>query len=402
MSKENKGISRRDMLKMSAVAGSSLAIGASGFGLVSELLKPKEKVAKADMNDTIPFYGSHQSGISAKQQKYSYLAAFDLKTTRRDQIIQLFKDWTEQSELFTAGNWEQSSSNNLLPPDDTGETVGLSANNLTVTFGFGPTFFMKDGIDRFGITAKRPKHLNVIPQMPHDNLDESISNGDLCIQVCSDNQQVAFHAIRNFINKGISTTSIRWIQSGFIDGPSGETPRNLFGFKDGTANKDPNKKNSGFDSIVWAGENEPRWMQGGTYLTYRKIRMFLEIWDHNSLQDHEDTFGRKKQSGAPYGKVHENDTVDPSKMPADSHVGLLARTGKEIFRKGYSYTDGIDPKTGNAQAGLMFVSFQKNPDDSFIPMLRLLSERDALNEYTQHIASAMFACPRDDTFHFNR
>jgi deferrochelatase/peroxidase EfeB len=392
MGKENKGISRRDMLKMSVVTGTSLAIGAGGLGFVSELTKPKEKVAEADMNDIIPFYGPHQAGISAPQQKYSYLAAFDLKTTRRDQVIQLLKDWTKQSELFTAGNWEQNSSNNLLPPDDTGETVGLSANNLTITFGFGPTFFSKDGVDRFGIATKQPKHLKVIPHMPHDNLDESISNGDLCIQVCSNNQQVAFHAIRNFINQGISSTAIRWIQSGFIEGPSGETPRNLFGFKDGTANRDP--KSSGFDSVVWAGENEPKWMQGGTYLTYRKIRMFLEIWDRDSLQDHEDTFGRKKQSGAPYGKVHEKDTVDPSKMPADSHVGLIARTGKEIFRKGYSYTNGIDPKTGNVQAGLMFVSFQKNPDDSLIPMLRLLSERDTLNEYTQHIASAMFACPR--------
>lgn len=394
MGEDKKGMSRREMLKMSVVAGSGLVIGASSFGLLSDLTKPMEKVAKADKDAIIPFYGPHQSGVAVAQQKYSYLASFDLATASRSQVIQLLKDWTKLSELFTAGNWEQTYSTNLLPPDDTGEAVGLSANNLTITFGFGPSFFLKDGVDRFGIAGNRPRHLKVIPHMPHDNLDETISNGDLCIQVCCDNQQVAFHAIRNFMNKGLRSASIRWLQSGFIDGRNGETPRNLFGFKDGTANRDPKKSGSGFDSVVWAGQDEPNWMQGGTYLTYRKISMFLEIWDRSSLQDQEDTFGRKKQSGAPYGKVHENDSVAPGKLPAASHVGLLARTGKEIVRKSYSFTDGIDPNTGSLQSGLLFISFQKNPDDSFIPMLRLLSSKDALNEYTQHVASAMFACPR--------
>jgi deferrochelatase/peroxidase EfeB len=224
-------------------------------------------------------------------------------------------------------------------------------------------------------------------------LTSKFAGGDICIQVCADDQQVAFHAVRIFIKSAIGTATLKWMKEGFMSVPDGKTPRNLFGYKDGTANINPKNKEA-TDRVIWCGQGEPAWLKGGTYMAYRKIRMFLEVWDRSSLKDQEDTFGRKKLSGAPYGKVHEHDEVDMAKLPTDSHVRLTHSTGQKIFRRAYSYTDGIDQKTGNVKAGLLFISFQANPDKQLIPMLRLLSRKDALNEYTKHIGSALFACPR--------
>jgi len=284
--------------------------------------------------------------------------------------------------------------NPLLPPSDTGETLELPAAKLTATFGFGPSFFVSDGKDRFGIANKLPLYLKDIPRMPRDNLDPLLSGGDVCVQVCAEDQQVAFHAVRNFIRLATGSASVNWLQEGFISaGSGGQTPRNLFGFKDGTANK-LHETPEGYQNVIWAGEGEPDWMRGGTYMAYRKVRMLLEVWDRASLADQEDTFGRYKESGAAYGRTGEFDEVDPSQMPVAAHVRLAKESKQLIHRRGYSYTDGVDPRTGNVNAGLLFISYQRNPEEQLIPMLKLMQSRDALNEYAVHIASGLFALSR--------
>lgn len=229
--------------------------------------------------------------------------------------------------------------------------------------------------------------------MPSDNLDPLLSGGDICIQVCAEDQQVAFHALRNFIRLSMGSATLNWMQEGFISGgQSGQTPRNLFGFKDGTANA-LHQTPDGYKDVVWAGEDEPDWMRGGTYMAYRKVRMFLEVWDRSSLSDQEDTFGRYKESGAAYGKKGEFDTPDPAQMPIASHVRLAKESKQLIHRRGYSYTAGVDPRTGNVDAGLLFISYQRNPEEQLLPMLKLMQSKDALNEYVSHVASGLFACP---------
>jgi deferrochelatase/peroxidase EfeB len=64
-----------------------------------------------------------------------------------------------------------------------------------------------------------------------------------------------------------------------------------------------------------------------------------------------------------------------------------------ILRRGYSFTDGIDPTTGLLDAGLFFIAYQKDPRKQFVPIQRRLGLHDALNEYIQHTGSALFAVP---------
>ena len=377
-----KKMDRREFLKKAGIGGAGLALGLSG---ASAFFANKEQDSKniADGQEEISFYGKHQSGITTPMQKNIYFVVLDLHTKDKEEIIQLFKDWTNYSEKLVNGDLvKKDGSNALLPPSDTGETVGLNPYRLTLTFGVSASFLTKLGLEK-----KRPKLFRDLPAFPKEQLREQYTGGDIVIQACADDEQVAFHAVRNLIRKGRNKVTMKWSQSGFAAiGDRMETPRNLFGFKDGTANVTTEKD---FDKVVWSDSQD--WMKNGSYMAVRRIIMHLETWDRTNLQEQENTFGRYKESGAPFGKTNEFDEVDLSLLPVDSHVRLAKEVDLPILRRSYSYSDGIDPKTGQFDAGLLFIAFQKDPD-SFVKIQTNLGAVDKMNEYVTHIGSGLFAC----------
>ena len=377
-----KKMDRREFLKKAGIGGAGLALGLSG---ASAFFANKEQGSKniADGQEEISFYGKHQAGITTPMQKNIYFVVLDLRTTDKNELIQLFKDWTDYSEKLVNGDLvKKDGSNALLPPSDTGETVGLNPYRLTLTFGVSASFLTKLGLEK-----KRPKLFRDLPAFPKEQLREQYTGGDIVIQACADDEQVAFHAVRNLIRKGRNKVTMKWSQSGFAAiGDRMETPRNLFGFKDGTANVTTEKE---FDKVVWADSQD--WMKNGSYMAVRRIIMHLETWDRTNLQEQENTFGRYKESGAPFGKKNEFDEVDLSLLPVDSHVRLAKEVDLPILRRSYSYSDGIDPKTGQFDAGLLFIAFQKDPD-TFVKIQTNLGAVDKMNEYVTHIGSGLFAC----------
>ncbi len=377
-----KKMDRREFLKKAGIGGAGLALGLSG---ASAFFANKEQGSKniADGQEEISFYGKHQAGITTPMQKNIYFVVLDLRTTDKNELIQLFKDWTDYSEKLVNGDLvKKDGSNALLPPSDTGETVGLNPYRLTLTFGVSASFLTKLGLEK-----KRPKLFRDLPAFPKEQLREQYTGGDIVIQACADDEQVAFHAVRNLIRKGRNKVTMKWSQSGFAAiGDRMETPRNLFGFKDGTANVTTEKD---FDKVVWADSQD--WMKNGSYMAVRRIIMHLETWDRTNLQEQENTFGRYKESGAPFGKQNEFDEVDLSLLPVDSHVRLAKEVDLPILRRSYSYSDGIDPKTGQFDAGLLFIAFQKDPD-RFVKIQTNLGADDKMNEYVTHIGSGLFAC----------
>ena len=377
-----KKMDRREFLKKAGIGGAGLALGLSG---ASAFFANKEQGSRniADGQEEISFYGKHQAGITTPMQKNIYFVVLDLRTTDKNELIQLFKDWTDYSQKLVNGELvKKDGSNALLPPSDTGETVGLNPYRLTLTFGVSASFLTKLGLDK-----KRPKLFRDLPAFPKEQLKEQYTGGDIVIQACADDEQVAFHAVRNLIRKGRNKVTMKWSQSGFAAiGDRMETPRNLFGFKDGTANVTTEKD---FDKVVWADSQD--WMKNGSYMAVRRIIMHLETWDRTNLQEQENTFGRYKESGAPFGKQNEFDEVDLSLLPVDSHVRLAKEVNLPILRRSYSYSDGIDPKTGQFDAGLLFIAFQKDPD-SFVKIQTNLGADDKMNEYVTHIGSGLFAC----------
>ena len=399
MTETSQSPSRRALIGW---GGAGLALGAPAAGGAVAMARAGDDVdpAGADTGAAIGFHGARQAGIATPVQDRLHFAAFDVKTDDRDEFVRMLKDWTAAARRMTAGQAVGEGAYGGLaeaPPDDTGEALGLKPSRLTLTIGFGPSLFEKYG-EAFGIADARPEALEELPKFAGDNLDRNRSGGDLCVQACADDPQVAVHAIRNLARIGMGKVVIRWSQLGFgktsSTTPEAQTPRNLMGFKDGTRNI-AGTETDRLEKFVWVGEEDgPQWMAGGSYLVARRIRMHIETWDRTSLQEQEDIFGRDKGEGAPVGKAKERDEPFLKAMLPDAHVRLAhpaSNDGATILRRGYSFTDGTDG-LGRLDAGLFFLAYQRDPRTGFIRVQRNLAT-DALNEYIQHVGSALFAVP---------
>lgn len=393
-------VSRRALIGWT---GGALAVGAGAAGGVAAAVTATDgTTGTRTATSAVPFEGPHQAGIATPVQDRLHFVSFDVLTDDRAKLVRLLQQWTAAARAMTQGQAVGKGAVDGIaeaPPDDTGEALGLPAANLTLTIGFGPTLFVKDNRDRFGIAARRPVALADLPPFPGDNLDQARSGGDICVQACADDPQVAVHAIRNLARIGFGSVAVRWSQLGFgktsSTTPDAQTPRNLFGFKDGTRNIAGSDDRS-LDAHVWArAEDGADWMAGGSYLVARRIRMHIETWDRTPLGEQQDIIGRDKGEGAPYGATKEHDDVPLKALREDSHVRLShpdSNDGATILRRGYSFVDGSDG-LGRLEAGLFFLAYQRDPRRGFIPLQQRLASADALNEYIQHVGSALFACP---------
>jgi deferrochelatase/peroxidase EfeB len=405
-----RAVSRRGLLGGGAVAltGGAFATGwavhEARSGGAGPVVGPREAYA---------FHGEHQAGITTPAQDRLHFAAFDVTTDSREELVALLTAWTQAAARLTAGQSAgeigpvEGAAN--LPPDDTGEAIGLGASGLTLTFGFGPSLFTDvDGKDRFGLAAAQPALLRELPHFPFDVLDELSTGGDLCVQACADDPQVAVHAIRNLARIGMGTVSVRWSQLGFgrtsTTSTSQSTPRNLFGFKDGTANVMAEETDALAEHVWVAPEDDAKaaWMVGGSYLAARRINMLIETWDRQTLAEQEAITGRTKETGAPLSGGEEFSDPDfempgstgPA-MPVDSHVRVVHpefHSGARMLRRGYNFVDG-STDLGALNAGLFFLAYVRNPDTHFIPIQTAMAKSDAMMEYLKVTGSALFAIP---------
>ncbi|GAB3064002.1 iron uptake transporter deferrochelatase/peroxidase subunit [Micromonospora schwarzwaldensis] len=405
-----RGISRRRAMTLAGVGAAGVGAVAAGAGAL--IAGGGQASATATAAGAVPFLGEHQAGITTAAQDRLHFVAFDVVTRDRDRLVAMLQEWTAAAARMTAGK-----DAGLIgavggvpeaPPDDTGEALGLPPSQLTVTVGFGPSLFRDaQGRDRFGIADRRPAALADLPHFAGDALKPELSGGDICVQACANDPQVAVHAIRNLARIGMGVVSVRWSQLGFGRTSSTSrdqaTPRNLFGFKDGTANLKAEDADLLREQLWVQPGDGPDWMAGGSYLVTRKIRMLIETWDRSPLAEQEAITGRTKGSGAPLGRRDEFDEPDfaakgddgePAIAPT-AHVRLAhpdQNGGARLLRRGYNFVDGSDG-LGRLDAGLFFIAYQRDPRKQFVPIQTRLARNDAMNEYLRHVSSGLFACP---------
>ncbi|WP_435974998.1 iron uptake transporter deferrochelatase/peroxidase subunit [Streptomyces sp. Qhu_M48] len=397
-------ISRRRLLGTVGAAGAAgLVIGAAGGVGVSGAVSGDDTTAGAGGAPALTtvgatevmFHGKHQAGITTPLQSRGHLVAFDLAPgSGRKEAIALLRRWSVTAGTLMSGR---------TPTGDTGVALDAGPSSLTVTFGFGRTFF-----DRTGLVARRPAGLDPLPAFSADALDPRRSEGDLWVQIGADDALVAFHALRALQKDAGDAARVRWQMNGFNRSAGATakpmTARNLMGQIDGTGN--PKVTDPDFDRRIFVpagATGAEEWMAGGSYAVVRRIRMLLDDWEKLPLDRQEKVIGRRKSDGAPLTGGTETTELDLNKrgpdgrtvIPDNAHSRISApeqNGGAAMLRRPFSFHDGIGPD-GTPDAGLLFVCWQADPLRSFVTVQRKLDRGDALSAFIRHEASGLFAVP---------
>ncbi|WP_263168069.1 iron uptake transporter deferrochelatase/peroxidase subunit [Streptomyces sp. SCSIO ZS0520] len=400
---EGAGFSRRRLLGTAGATG--LVLGAAGAGTgyaVGEAGGSGESGAEgrplsALGTDMVMFHGKHQPGITTPMQAHGHLLAFDLAPgAGRKEAAALLRRWSGTAARLMAGEPAATAGGR-----DTDVARDAGPSLLTVTFGFGHSFFARTGLER-----SRPDALDPLPDFSADRLDKGLSNGDLWVQIGAQDALVAFHALRALQKEAAGAARVRWQMNGFNRSPGATarpmTTRNLMGQIDGTNNPKPSEKD--FARRVFVPEDgAPAWMAGGSYAVVRRIRMLLDDWEQLSGGEQERVIGRRKSDGAPLSGGTE--TTDPRLektgpdgellVPLDAHARITRpdqNGGAAMLRRPFSFHDGIDAD-GEPDAGLLFICWQADPLRGFVPVQRKLDRGDALSKFLRHEASGLFAVP---------
>ncbi|TLS41500.1 deferrochelatase/peroxidase EfeB [Streptomyces montanus] len=387
-------ISRRRLLGTAGATG--LALGAAG-GAAGYAAAPSADQATplASLGtDEVMFHGKHQPGITTALQARGHLVAFDLAAgSGRKEAAALLRRWSATAQRLMAG--ERTGS------EDTDVARDAGPSSLTVTFGFGHSFFARTGLEK-----QRPVALDPLPDFSSDHLDKSRSNGDLWVRIGANDSLVAFHALRAIQKDAGSAARVRWQMNGFNRSPGATalpmTARNLMGQIDGTRNPKPSEAD--FDQRIFVpGSGDPAWMAGGSYAVVRRIRMLLDDWEKLSLKAQEDVIGRRKSNGAPLTggtettepALEKTDASGKLVIPINAHARITRpdqNGGAAMLRRPFSFHDGFDAD-GVPDAGLLFVCWQADPLRGFVPVQRKLDRGDALSTFIRHEASGLFAVP---------
>lgn len=397
-----EGVRRRGFLRGAALAGAGLATG--GAAAPGTTTTPPATVA--------PFHGIRQASVLAPSRRTCVFVSLDVTADSRAELTDLLRTLTDRARFLTTGGMPEPAGI-TGPPADSG-ILGdrLPSGQLAVTVGVGASLFD----DRFGLAARRPRRLTTMPTFPDDDLQSDWCHGDLSLQLHADDPDTTLHALRDIARHTRGGMQVRWRLDGFTSPPRpAGTPRNLMGFKDGTANPDATSARE-MDRLVWVGSGmgEPDWAVGGSYQVVRLIRMLVEFWDRVSLSEQERMFGRARASGAPLDGVSEHDTPryadDPKGdvIPLDAHIRRAnprtpATADQRLLRRAYNYDRGMDTN-GNLDMGLLFCCYQQDLTRQFETVQKRLAGEPLTDYITPFGGGYFFALPgvRDETDWYGR
>ncbi|MFI2431710.1 iron uptake transporter deferrochelatase/peroxidase subunit [Streptomyces sp. NPDC018693] len=389
---QSPGLSRRALLGSAGATG--LVLGAAGGAAAGYTAAPAQATPLSSVgSERALFHVKHQPGILQGLQARGHVVAFDLAAgAGRKEAAALLRRWSQTAQRLMAGE--------AAPHDDTDVARDAGPSALTITFGFGHSFFSRTGLEK-----QRPVALDPLPEFSSDRIDRNRSDGDLWVQIGANDALVAFHALRAIQKDAGSAARIRWQMNGFNRSPGATahpmTARNLMGQMDGTRNPKPSEPD--FEKRIFVpSDGDPAWMADGSYAVVRRIRMLLDDWEKLSVTAQEQVIGRRKSDGAPLTGGTETTEMDLEKenanglvVPLNAHARISRpdqNGGAAMLRRPFSYHDGFDAD-GTPDAGLLFICWQADPLRGFVTVQRKLDRGDALSPFIRHETSGLFAVP---------
>jgi deferrochelatase/peroxidase EfeB len=401
VTERRQGITRRGFVTGALGAGAA-AVGA-GVALTGCRRDAAEQSADAAQPVFVPFEGPHQTGVTALPiPDRGLVAAFNVVSPDRGALTETMRELTDEIRALMAGE-PPPTRDRAYPPVDSGLLGDKPPpDNLSIVVGVGASLFD----DRFGLADRKPKELVTMPFLANDRLDPKLSHGDLSIVIEAGHSDTVIFALRQLMRRTRRHLVLRWMIDGYSRGigagrvSHSATPRNLLGFKDGTANLDVEDP-AVMDRHVWVGpgDGEPDWAVGGSYQAIRIIRMFVEFWDRTRLAEQEAVIGRTKLTGAPLGMTGEFDDPDYAsdpdgkRIPLNAHIRLANPRTPEteenlILRRGFNYSRGFDG-AGRLDQGLAFIAYQRSLEKGFLTVQRRL-KGEPLEEYVLPVGGGFF------------
>ncbi|MGW3506464.1 iron uptake transporter deferrochelatase/peroxidase subunit [Streptomyces sp. NPDC000994] len=349
-----------------------------------------------------PFEGAHQAGILEPPQRAAVFVSFTVTSADRAQLQQTLQTLTSTIRYLTSG--EDVPYDGMASTSYENGVLGTQVvpDGLTVTVSVGASLFDK----RYGLANAKPALLRPMDEFPNDALDRSMCDGDLLLQICANNRDTALHALRILMRATRADLQVLWRKEGFMSPPrpSG-TPRNLLGFKDGTANQEFTGDRTLVDRLVWThgGHREPDWVEGGSYHVVRLIRMFVEFWDRVSITEQQRMIGRDRDSGAPLAGSKEFDVPnyerDPygNVVPVTAHIRVAnphdgSADDQRMLRRGFNYSGGTD-LNGQLDMGLIFVCFNQDLERQFVTVQKRLIDEPLVDYISPFGGGYFFALP---------
>jgi deferrochelatase/peroxidase EfeB len=390
---------RRRFLTRSALVG---AAGLAGAG--ADLVGRGGDASAADaatadaLRTAVPFDGRHQAGIVTPPGEQATVVALDSIAPNAGDLIAALSTLSGQARSLTTGYSFAQRDPNDPPPDSGSLGTKIEPDALTVTIAFGASLFD----DRYGLASRRPAGLTTMPNFPGDDIDASRAHGDVLVSLNANRRDTVAHALRELLRPVRGALVVRWTLDGFLSANRGPTPhssrRNLFGFRDGTANPTGARR----DRLIWLPRSAGP-LADGTFQVVRTIRQHLEFWDRVGLLEQEQMIGRYRDSGAPLGGNREYEDprfdLDPkgNRIPLDAHMRLAnPRTpptaDQRILRRGFNYHRGVDA-AGQLDDGLIFVAFNADISKQFAAIQKRLAG-EPMTDYITPVGGGYYFAPR--------
>ncbi|HLI58206.1 MAG TPA: Dyp-type peroxidase [Solirubrobacteraceae bacterium] len=386
-------------------AAVALADGRSAHARPPEsLVDQARRLNLRELGLRIPFDGVHQSGVLTARPAQATYVALDSIAPGRTQLFLALQALSTRARQLAVGTAVGSAAIDEPPPDCGILGAYDAPDSLTVNIAFGHSLFD----ERYGLARHRPRHLTPMRAFAHDELDPARCGGDVLLQIAAGQRDTVAHAIRELMRAVTGTLAVRWLLDGFRtaqrDRDPRSSPRNLFAFRDGTANP-PTHDAALMDRLVWVQRDagEPAFAADGTYVVVRVIRQHVEFWDRVGLLEQERMIGRERLSGAPLGGTGEfqdpDFASDPHgrRIPLSAHIRLAnprtpATADERLVRRSYNYDRGVDD-AGNLDCGLIFTAYNQDPRRQF-EAIQVRLENEPMNDYITPVGGGYFFAPR--------